>query len=37
MEYDVIPHYLKWAANFNKNTDTNKENTEKHFTYLAGI
>ena len=29
MEYDAIPHYLKLAANFNNNTDTNsKENTE---------
>ena len=30
MEYDVIPHYLKWASNFNNNADTNsnKENTE---------
>ena len=27
MEYDVIPHYLKLAANFNNSTDTNKENT----------
>ena len=28
MEYDAIQHYLKLAANFNNNTDTNKENTE---------
>ena len=25
MEHDAIPHYLKLAANFNNNTDTNKE------------